>query len=83
MAVSHFLIITNYFYINALLLFLNFLEYLSIGGYFGRIIVEPGLHGSEVSHYDSVFTYSQSGEDFGVKQDNFRNWTLWLKGEPL
>jgi hypothetical protein len=66
-AVSHFLIITNYFYINALLLFLDFLKYLS------SIVLEPGLHGSEVSLSDSVFIYSQNGGDFGIKQDNFWN----------
>ncbi len=71
MAVPHFLIITNYFYINALLLFLDFLKYLSSGGDLGRIILEPGLLGSEVSLYDTVFTYPQSGGDFGIKQDNF------------
>ncbi len=48
-----------------------------------RIILEPGLHGSEVSHYGSVFTYSQSGGDFGIKQDNFRTWTSRLTGEAL
>ncbi len=74
MAVSHFFkIITNYIYIKALLLFLDFLEYLSSGGDFGRIILEPGLRGSEVSLYDSVFTYSQSGGEFGIKKDNFWN----------
>ncbi len=66
---------------------MDFLEYLSSGGDFGRKILEPGLYGSEVSHNDSVviltLTYSQSGADFGVKQDNFRNWTSWLRGEPL
>jgi hypothetical protein len=86
-AVSHFFkIITNYFYINALLLILDFLKYLSSGGDFG--IKQYNFrtwtsYGSQVSLYDSVFIYSESGGDFGVKQDNFRNWTSWLRGEPL